>query len=160
MTATPSDRGLLPPPADAILIYAAYGWAKANGYVSHSGRPRLLERELWVPLFYALSQTESGLLKLKEYAESGLKAWNVPPSIANCLDAAFADKGFDERLLNELRHLADTADAPRSPITLRDIVPAAPLSGPQAPAAETTDERPTTKATWRPGRSRAPRPDG
>lgn len=156
MTIAPENLALIPPPADAILIYAAYGWAKANGYVSHSGRPRLLERKLWVPLFYALAQTESGLLKLRDYADSGLKAWNVPPSIASCLDAAFADKDFDKRLLNELQHLADTSEAPRGTITLRDIVPAAALSDPQEPVAETTEERPAAKATWRPGHSKGP----
>ena len=76
MTAIPSDQRLLPPPADAILVYAAYGWAKANGYLSPQGRPRLLERKIWVPLFYARAQTDAGLLKLKTYAEDGLTAWN------------------------------------------------------------------------------------
>ena len=158
MTATPSAQRLLPPPADAILEYAAYGWAKANGYLSPQGRPRLLERKIWVPLFYALAQSDAGLLKLKAYAEDGLKAWNVAPSIAACLDAAFATKGFDSTIINELRHLADTADVARGPVILHELTtpepPAIMTSPPEAPQVE----RPSTKSSWQPGQSKGPTP--
>ncbi len=158
MTASPSNLPLLPPPADAILVYAAYGWAMANSHLAPSGRPRLLERKLWVPLFYALAQTESGIQKLKGYAETGLKAWNVAPSIAACLDGAFAEKDFDKLVLNELRHLADTAEVGRGPVILHEILtPQAPASAPTPTEAPKT-ERPATKSTWQPGQGKGPTP--
>lgn len=158
MTDEPTSQPLLPPPTDAILEYAAYGWAKANGHLAPNGRPRLLERKIWVPLFYALAQSESGLLKLKAYADDGLKAWNVAPSIASCLNAAFATNGFDGLLQGELRHLADTADVARGPVILHDT----PKPDPPANVPSQTDtpqaERPSNKSSWQPGQSRGPTP--
>jgi hypothetical protein len=158
MTDAPTSQPLLPPPANAFLEYAAYGWAKANGHLAPTGRPRLLERKIWVPLFYALAQSESGFLKLKAYAEDGLTAWNVAPSIASCLDAAFATKGFDGLLLNELRHLADTAEPARGPVILHDMpIPEPPTAAPSLTEAPQS-ERPTVKSSWRPGQSKVPTP--
>jgi hypothetical protein len=154
----PTSQPLFPPPADAILEYAAYGWAKANGHLAPTGRPRLLERKIWVPLFNALAQSDAGLLKLKAYAEDGLKAWNVAPSIAACLDAAFATKGFDSLLQSELQHLADTADVSRGPVILHDL----PTPEPPTTAPSQTDtpqaERPSIKSSWQPGQSKGPTP--
>lgn len=158
MTDEPTSKPLLPPPGDAILEYAAYGWAKANGHFAPNGRPRLLERKIWVPLFYALAQSESGFLKLKAYAEDGLTAWNVTPSIASCLGAAFGTEGFDGLLLNELRHLADTAEPARGPVILHEL----PTPEPSASAPNATEapqaERPTVKSSWQPGQSKVPTP--
>jgi hypothetical protein len=158
MTDEPTSQPLLLPPADAILEYAAYGWAKANGHIAPTGRPRLLERKIWVPLFYALAQSDAGLLKLNAYAEDGLTAWNVAPSIASCLDAAFATKGFDSLLLNELRHLADTADVARGPVLLHELPNPEPPAITPSPTDTPQAERPSIKSSWQPGQSKGPTP--
>jgi hypothetical protein len=154
MTDAPTSQPLLPPPADAILEYAAYGWAKANGHLAPTGRPRLLERRIWVPLFYAQAQSDAGLLTVKAYAEDGLRAWNVAHSIASCLDAAFATKGFDGLLLNELRHLADTADVARGPVILHELPNPEPPTAAPIPTEAPQVERPTVKSSWQPGQSK------
>lgn len=158
MTDEPTSLPLLRPPADAILEYAAYGWAKANGNLAPTGRPRLLERKIWVPLFYALAQSDAGLLKLKAYAEDGLKAWNVAISIASCLEAAFSTKGFDGLLLNELQHLADTADVARGPVILHELPNTEPPASAPSPTDTSQPERPSIKSSWQPGQSKGPTP--
>lgn len=134
---------LLPPPVETILIYAAYGWAAANGFKARSGRPKLPERDVWLPLFAALAEHDTGKRELARYARLGLAAWNVPFSIAGCLGAAFADPRFDDLLPEVIRDLADTA---RTPVTL-------PTSGSRLLVAATGNKAPGNSAAPRPART-------
>ncbi|TWB21107.1 hypothetical protein [Nitrospirillum bahiense] len=130
----------LSPPVETILIYAAYGWADLNGFKSASGRPRLPERAIWLPLFHRLAAAKNGLSALKRYAKRGCAAWRVPVSIAACLDDAFADRQFPALLQIEFEHLAATASPPMrlaqwSTHAASAATPPAPPTLPRPPAA-------------------------
>ncbi len=103
---------LLPPPAETILMYAAWGWAFEQGYLSRSARPKLPERTLWVPLFYDLTKIETGMSHLKELAVAGCIAWSISPSTRACLDDAFRDPRITDLLTESLLDLAATAREP------------------------------------------------
>ncbi|MEA1675485.1 hypothetical protein [Nitrospirillum sp. BR 11163] len=127
----------LPPPVETILIYAAYGWADLNGFKAASGRPRLPERAIWLPLFHRLAAAKNGLSALKRYAKRGCAAWRVPVSIASCLDDAFADRQFAALLQIEFEHLAATASPPMRLVHWPKAAPATPPTPtlPRPPAA-------------------------
>ena len=124
----------LPPPVETILIYAAYGWADLNGFQAASGRPRLPERAVWLPLFHAIAASKNGFGTLKRYAERGCAAWRVPASIAACLEDAFADSRFPALLQAGFDDLAATTSPPlHLAARPKSTVPPAPSS--RAPTA-------------------------
>lgn len=129
------QRDLLPPPYETILIYAAYGWAKANGFKNTMGRPRLPERDVWVPLFYGLAATDDGLREIQVHAEAGAAAWNLPPSIAAVIPSAFAGRVARLTFRTELRRLAETATVK---VPLLDEEADFTPTPPRAPAARPT----------------------
>lgn len=130
------QRDLLPPPYETILIYAAYGWASANGFRNAAGRPRLPERDMWVPLFYNLAATGEGLRQIEAHAEAGAAMWKLPPSIAAIIPDAFAGRVARLMFRTELRRLADTAAV--------KVILAEGETQPEAAAAPSPGSRPVS----------------
>lgn len=146
---------LLPPPVETILIYAAYGWAALNGYAAASGRPRLPERRIWVPLLHRLSLSPDGIAEIHDLARKGLECWGVAPSIRACLGDAFANERFETLLSEAIRHLADTAEPPLRLRPVSDFIPS------KAPGADVPQHpRPSPSIRARPIRRgiRPPQP--
>ena len=100
---------LLPPPAATILLYAADGLAAWRKHMRATGKPRTPPRTEWVPMFRQLVDSEQGLATLHDLAETGIVAWDCPPSFAQCLDAAFRDITFRALSIAALQDFADTA---------------------------------------------------
>jgi hypothetical protein len=106
---SPRDTAILPPPVSTILLYAADGLSSFRRHLSSTGRPRPPSRSDWIPKFYLLMQTDMGLLILRVLAEEGMRAWNCPPIMLECLDAAVRDITFRAMSIAALRHFADMA---------------------------------------------------
>jgi len=117
---------MLPPPVEMILLYAADGLAAWRGHVGRSGRPQTPGRPLWVPMLRELVESDQGLSTLRAMAEAGMQAWECPPDLTSCLEAAFSDITFRVSAVAVLHNLAATSPekvtlpASRSRLAKRD----------------------------------------
>ena len=128
----------LPPPAATILLYAADGLSVWKGHLNPSGRPRMPQRSIWVPMFRELANSTDGLKTLRSLAEAGMQAWNCSADHLNCLESVFRDITFRALIIATLDNLYDVPREPVAPTglsvsTRTPPAPPKPRPRPEAP---------------------------
>jgi hypothetical protein len=112
MKDTKTQTPILPPAVASIMAYAAFGLAVYKGCYTRSGKPRRLALEEWVPLFYDMIETQQGISKLQDLAETGMRAWAIPEPTVGVVAAALRHAAFLVLARGALENYAATA--PRS----------------------------------------------
>jgi hypothetical protein len=135
-----AEREILAPPAAVLLDYAIYGWAFSNGMLTATGKPRLPDRDKWLPVFAALLTMPGWRLTIGGYAREGMTAWGVDASIAACAVPALATDGMRERLARLLADKGWSRPIPAPAIAARAATPELALEQDNVPAVPATTE--------------------
>ncbi|MDD4617077.1 MAG: hypothetical protein PHW76_08215 [Alphaproteobacteria bacterium] len=105
---------MLPPPAKAILLYAADGLSVWKSDFTKCGRPRAPSPSRWVPTFRQLIETYEGLRVLQKLAEAGMMAWSCSNDTLDCTRDAFRDVSFRALAIAALEDFAETLPQKRT----------------------------------------------